>query len=138
MHYLLALLRNEAGAEAENGPRSRLGAGRELPRSFGGGDGGLARLSALPRQRFGWACGNPTELGAEPNSASPNPPLPADGIIRTTAPLELAPAAGAAVTALQVKAFERLRPWAGVEMDLTVTVRPVNRWLPRCLPALLM
>ncbi|XP_032987946.1 cadherin-related family member 4 isoform X1 [Rhinolophus ferrumequinum] len=62
----------------------------------------------------------------------------ADGVIRTTAPLELAPAAGSAVTALQVKAFERLRPWASVELDLTVTVRPVNRWPPRCLPALLM
>nr|XP_019579394.1 PREDICTED: cadherin-related family member 4 isoform X2 [Rhinolophus sinicus] len=62
----------------------------------------------------------------------------ADGVIRTTAPLELAPAAGSAVTALQVRAFERLRPWASVELDLTVTVRPVNRWPPRCLPALLM
>ncbi|XP_054450513.1 cadherin-related family member 4 [Pteronotus mesoamericanus] len=62
----------------------------------------------------------------------------ADGVIRTTAPLDLARAAGAAVTALQVKAFERLRPWASVQLDLTVNVTPVNRWPPRCLPALLV
>ncbi|XP_039693708.1 cadherin-related family member 4 isoform X2 [Pteropus medius] len=62
----------------------------------------------------------------------------ADGVIRTTAPLELARAPGAAVTALQVKAFERLQPWASVELNLTVNVRPVNRWPPRCLPALLV
>ncbi|XP_019486335.1 PREDICTED: cadherin-related family member 4 isoform X1 [Hipposideros armiger] len=62
----------------------------------------------------------------------------ADGVIRTTAPLELGPAADTAVTTLLVKAFERLRPWASVELDLTVTVRPVNRWPPRCLPALLI
>lgn len=59
-------------------------------------------------------------------------------MIRTTAPLELAQAPGAAVTALQVKAFERLQPWASVELNVTVNVRPVNRWPPRCLPALLV
>ncbi|XP_045056120.1 cadherin-related family member 4 isoform X7 [Desmodus rotundus] len=63
---------------------------------------------------------------------------PADGVIRTTGPLDLVRAAGAAVTALQVKAFERLLPWASVQLDLTVNVTPVNRWPPRCLPALLV
>nr|XP_044992201.1 cadherin-related family member 4 isoform X1 [Jaculus jaculus] len=62
----------------------------------------------------------------------------ADGVVRTTAPLELARAQGAAVTRLQVRAFERLRPWASAEFDLTVNVRAVNRWPPRCLPALLV
>ncbi|XP_070348688.1 cadherin-related family member 4 isoform X2 [Equus asinus] len=63
----------------------------------------------------------------------------ADGVVRTAAPLELTPATkGAAVTRLQVKAFERLRPWASVELDLTVKVRSVNRWPPRCLPELLV
>ncbi|XP_045663091.1 cadherin-related family member 4 [Ursus americanus] len=61
-----------------------------------------------------------------------------DGVIRTTAPLELAQARGAAVTRLQVKAYERLMPWAGVDLDLTVSVRSVNRWPPRCLPAMLV
>lgn len=59
-------------------------------------------------------------------------------MIRTTAPLELAQARGAAVTRLQVKAYERLMPWAGVDLDLTVSVRLVNRWPPRCLPAMLV
>ncbi|XP_040301326.1 cadherin-related family member 4 isoform X2 [Herpailurus yagouaroundi] len=62
----------------------------------------------------------------------------ADGVIRTTAPLELAQAPGAAVTSLRVKAYERLRPWASVELELTVNVRSVNRWPPRCLPAMLV
>ncbi|KAG8523974.1 Cadherin-related family member 4, partial [Galemys pyrenaicus] len=61
-----------------------------------------------------------------------------DGVVRTTAPLELAQVPGAAVTRLQVKAYERLQPWAGVELELIVTVQPVNRWAPRCLPALLV
>ncbi|XP_027439637.2 cadherin-related family member 4 isoform X3 [Zalophus californianus] len=61
-----------------------------------------------------------------------------DGVVRTTAPLELAQAWGAAVTRLQVKAYERLRPWASVDLDLTVNVRSVNRWPPRCLPAMLV
>ncbi|XP_057343416.1 cadherin-related family member 4 isoform X10 [Manis pentadactyla] len=61
-----------------------------------------------------------------------------DGVVRSTAPLELAQAPGTAVTRLQVKAYERLRPWASVEQDLTVNVRSVNRWPPRCLPALLV
>ncbi|XP_006171009.1 cadherin-related family member 4 isoform X2 [Tupaia chinensis] len=62
----------------------------------------------------------------------------ADGVVRTTAPLDLARTPGAAVTRLQVKAFKRLPPWASAELDLTVTVQPVNRWPPRCLPALLV
>ncbi|XP_057562393.1 cadherin-related family member 4 [Hippopotamus amphibius kiboko] len=61
-----------------------------------------------------------------------------DGVVRTTAPLELAQAPDAAVTRLQVKAFERLRPWASAELDLWVDVQSVNRWPPRCLPALLV
>ncbi|XP_032447917.1 cadherin-related family member 4 isoform X7 [Lynx canadensis] len=65
-------------------------------------------------------------------------PPGADGVIRTTAPLELAQAPGAAVTRLRVKAYERLRPWASVELELTVNVRSVNRWPPRCLPAMLV
>ncbi|XP_047420639.1 cadherin-related family member 4 isoform X2 [Sciurus carolinensis] len=62
----------------------------------------------------------------------------ADGVVRTTVPLELAHARGAAVTKLQVKAFERLRPWASAELDLTVNVLSVNRWPPHCIPALLV
>ncbi|XP_066207655.1 cadherin-related family member 4 isoform X1 [Saccopteryx leptura] len=61
-----------------------------------------------------------------------------DGVVRTTAPLDLERATGAAVTVLKVKAFERLRPWASGELDLTVNVTPINRWPPRCLPALLV
>ncbi|XP_072577070.1 cadherin-related family member 4 isoform X8 [Vulpes vulpes] len=63
-----------------------------------------------------------------------------DGLVRTAAPLEsaLARGAGAAVTRLRVKAYERLRPRASVELDLTVNVRSVNRWPPRCLPAMLV
>ncbi|KAM9185569.1 LOW QUALITY PROTEIN: cadherin-related family member 4 [Dugong dugon] len=62
----------------------------------------------------------------------------ADGVVRLTAPLELARVPNAKVTRLQVKAFERLRPWASAELDLTVNVRSANRWPPRCLPALLV
>ncbi|XP_047549780.1 cadherin-related family member 4 isoform X3 [Lutra lutra] len=61
-----------------------------------------------------------------------------DGMVRTTAPLELAPARGVAITRLQVKAYERRRPWASVDLDVTVNVRSVNRWPPRCLPAMLV
>ncbi|XP_008061366.1 cadherin-related family member 4 [Carlito syrichta] len=61
-----------------------------------------------------------------------------DGVVQTTAPLRLAQAPGVAVTRLQVKAFERLRQWASAELDLTVNVRSVNQWPPRCLPALLV
>ncbi|XP_037706826.1 cadherin-related family member 4 [Choloepus didactylus] len=62
----------------------------------------------------------------------------ADGVVRTTAPLEMARATGAAITRLQVKAFEQFRPWVSAELDFTVNVRSVNRWPPRCLPALLV
>ncbi|XP_010850149.1 PREDICTED: cadherin-related family member 4 isoform X3 [Bison bison bison] len=61
-----------------------------------------------------------------------------DGVVRTTAPLELAQAPDAAVTRLRVKAFERLRPWDSAELDFQVDVQSVNRWPPRCLPALLV
>lgn len=59
-------------------------------------------------------------------------------MLRTTGPLDLARAAGAAVTALRVKAFERLRPWASEVLDLTVNVTRVRRAPPRCRPALLV
>ncbi|XP_013015028.1 cadherin-related family member 4 isoform X1 [Cavia porcellus] len=64
----------------------------------------------------------------------------ADGVVRTTAPLELAGALGigAANVSLHVKAFERLQPWTSAELVLTVNVQPVNRWPPRCHPALLV
>ncbi|XP_055485714.1 cadherin-related family member 4 isoform X2 [Psammomys obesus] len=62
----------------------------------------------------------------------------ADGVVRTTAPLDLARAQGAVVTKLQVRAFERLRPWASAESELTVKVHAVNQWPPRCHPALLV
>nr|XP_006196375.2 cadherin-related family member 4 isoform X1 [Vicugna pacos] len=61
-----------------------------------------------------------------------------DGLVRTTAPLELAQAPGAAVTRLQVKAFERLWPWASAKLELTVDVQSINRWPPHCLPAMLV
>ncbi|XP_004615183.2 cadherin-related family member 4 [Sorex araneus] len=62
----------------------------------------------------------------------------ADGVVRTTAPLELAQAPSTMVTRLQVKAFERLQPWASVELNITVKVQLINRWPPRCLPAQLL
>ncbi|KAM6161025.1 cadherin-related family member 4 [Erethizon dorsatum] len=63
-----------------------------------------------------------------------------DGVVRTTAPLELAGAlgTGAASMRLCVKAFEQLQPWASAELVVTVNVRPVNRWPPHCRPALLV
>ncbi|XP_012323171.1 cadherin-related family member 4 [Aotus nancymaae] len=61
-----------------------------------------------------------------------------DGVVRTTAPLELARTPGTAVSRLQVKAFERHRPWDSAELNLTINVRLVNLWPPRCLPALLV
>ncbi|KAM9073971.1 cadherin-related family member 4 isoform 3-T3 [Megaptera novaeangliae] len=61
-----------------------------------------------------------------------------DGVVRTTSPLELAQAPDAAVTRLRVKAFERLWPWASAELDFRVDVQSVNRWPPRCTPALLV
>lgn len=86
-----------------------------------------------------WEGGGRTELGVGPNSASPTlPPCPVDGVVRTTAPLELAQAPGAGVTRLQVKAFEWFQTWASAELDLWVYVHSVNRWPPRCLPALLV
>ena len=86
-----------------------------------------------------WEGGTGTDLGAGPNSACHAlPPLPVDGVVRTTAPLELAQAPDAAVTRLRVKAFERLRPWDSAELDFRVDVQSVNRWPPRCLPALLV
>ncbi|XP_012925584.1 cadherin-related family member 4 isoform X3 [Heterocephalus glaber] len=62
----------------------------------------------------------------------------ADGVVRTTAALELSGTSDAGGTRLRVKAFEQLRPWASAELDLTVNVRPVNRWPPHCSPALLV
>ncbi|XP_007527381.1 cadherin-related family member 4 [Erinaceus europaeus] len=61
-----------------------------------------------------------------------------DGIVRTTAPLELTLTPGVAVTRLRVRAFERLWPWVSDELELTVEVGKVNRWPPRCYPAMLL
>ncbi|XP_046287654.1 cadherin-related family member 4 isoform X2 [Marmota monax] len=61
-----------------------------------------------------------------------------DGVVQTTMPLELAHTRGAAITRLQVKAFERFQPWASAELDLTVNVLSVNHWPPLCIPALLV
>ncbi|ERE75623.1 cadherin-related family member 4-like protein [Cricetulus griseus] len=69
---------------------------------------------------------------------APSQGLKADGVVRTTMPLDLARAQGAGVMKLQVRAFEKLRPWASAEFDLTVNVRAVNQWPPRCHPALLV
>lgn len=109
-----AALRVVRGVRTEDGlePRRELGPGRV------GGEPG-SRLSAL-RGRAG------THRALRP------PPRPADGVVRASAPL------AAAVTTLQVRAFERLRPGPSVQLDLTVNVTPVNRWPPRCLPALLL
>ncbi|XP_063517215.1 cadherin-related family member 4 isoform X2 [Pongo pygmaeus] len=62
----------------------------------------------------------------------------ADGVVRSTTPLELARTPGTAVSRLQVKAFEQRRPWASAELNLTINVQLVNLWPPRCLPALLV
>ncbi|XP_050996437.1 cadherin-related family member 4 [Acomys russatus] len=62
----------------------------------------------------------------------------ADGVVKTTAPLDLARAPGTVVTKLQVRAFERLQPWASAQFELTVNIRAVNHWPPRCHPALLV
>lgn len=66
------------------------------------------------------------------------PTHPVDGIVRTTAPLELTLTPGVAVTRLRVRAFERLWPWVSDELELTVEVGKVNRWPPRCYPAMLV
>ncbi|XP_003800647.1 cadherin-related family member 4 [Otolemur garnettii] len=62
----------------------------------------------------------------------------ANGVVRTTSPLDLTRAPGVVVTRLQVKAFEWLQPWASAKLNLTVNMWSVNQWPPRCLPALLM
>ncbi|XP_063465899.1 cadherin-related family member 4 isoform X5 [Symphalangus syndactylus] len=62
----------------------------------------------------------------------------ADGVVRTTTPLELARTQGTAVSRLQAKAFEQRQPWASAELNLTMNVQLVNLWPPRCLPALLV
>ncbi|XP_048190768.1 cadherin-related family member 4 isoform X2 [Perognathus longimembris pacificus] len=61
-----------------------------------------------------------------------------DGVVRTTSPLDLTRAPGAAVTRLQVKAFEHRQPWISAELELMVNVQSVNRWPPSCLSALLV
>nr|XP_045361945.1 cadherin-related family member 4 isoform X5 [Camelus bactrianus] len=126
--YLLALVRNKLGTEAESwGPEVR----NETWRS--------GQTLRFPPRMDRWEGGNRQELGARPNCASlALPPRPVDGLVRTTAPLELAQAPGAAVTRLQVKAFERLWPWASAKLELTVDVQSVNRWPPHCLPAMLV
>ncbi|XP_049995619.1 cadherin-related family member 4 isoform X5 [Alexandromys fortis] len=49
-----------------------------------------------------------------------------------------APSQGLRGQAPKVRAFERLQPWVSAEFDLTVNVRAVNQWSPRCHPALLV
>ncbi|XP_039766019.1 cadherin-related family member 4 [Ornithorhynchus anatinus] len=63
---------------------------------------------------------------------------PEDGTIRTTSPLDLGRDPGAAVTWLQVKAYERARPGNSARLSISITVVPTNRWSPRCSPALLV
>ncbi|XP_038596042.1 cadherin-related family member 4 [Tachyglossus aculeatus] len=63
---------------------------------------------------------------------------PEDGTIRTTSPLDLGRDPGAAVTWLQVKAYERARPSNSAQLSISITVLPTNRWSPRCTPALLV
>lgn len=79
-----------------------------------------------------------TELGRDSFVSYTFSTLSADGVVRTTAPLDLVRVQGAVVTKLQVKAFERLQPWASAVSDLTVIVRAVNQRPPRCHPALLV
>nr|XP_035131431.2 cadherin-related family member 4 isoform X4 [Callithrix jacchus] len=61
-----------------------------------------------------------------------------DGVVRTTAPLELACTPGTAVSRLQVKAFEQHQPRDSAKLNFTLNVPLVNLWPPRCLPALLL
>ncbi|KAM4821605.1 cadherin-related family member 4 isoform 1-T2 [Thomomys bottae] len=60
----------------------------------------------------------------------------ADGVVRITSPLDLTRTPSAAITKLQVKAFEHRQPWVSAELELTVNVKLVNQRPPRCLPAL--
>ncbi|XP_074139383.1 cadherin-related family member 4 isoform X2 [Sminthopsis crassicaudata] len=62
----------------------------------------------------------------------------ADGLIRTTAPLDLGRSPGAAVTQLQVKAYDPFQPSMSAQLSVTVNVQPINTWAPRCTPALLV
>ncbi|KAM6169905.1 cadherin-related family member 4 [Rhynchocyon petersi] len=63
---------------------------------------------------------------------------PVDGKVRVSTPLDLARTPGMAVTTLEVKAFELLPPWSSATLALTINVTSVNRWPPRCRPALLV
>ncbi|XP_027692935.1 cadherin-related family member 4 isoform X2 [Vombatus ursinus] len=61
-----------------------------------------------------------------------------DGLIRTTAPLDLGRNPGAAVTKLQVMAYDPLQPSTSAQLSVTINVQPTNTWAPRCTPALLV
>ncbi|KAM5291875.1 cadherin-related family member 4 [Ctenodactylus gundi] len=62
----------------------------------------------------------------------------ADGVLRTTSPLDLAGSPRVMATRLWVKAFELLQPWANAELEFIVNVQSVNHWPPLCFPALLV
>uniref|UniRef100_A0A5F8GQQ9 Cadherin domain-containing protein n=1 Tax=Monodelphis domestica TaxID=13616 RepID=A0A5F8GQQ9_MONDO len=61
-----------------------------------------------------------------------------DGTIRTTTPLDLGRNPGAAVTKLQVKAYDPFQPWTNDLLSVIINVQPTNTWAPRCTPALLV
>ncbi|XP_007499928.2 cadherin-related family member 4 isoform X1 [Monodelphis domestica] len=63
---------------------------------------------------------------------------PVDGTIRTTTPLDLGRNPGAAVTKLQVKAYDPFQPWTNDLLSVIINVQPTNTWAPRCTPALLV
>ncbi|XP_072506940.1 cadherin-related family member 4 isoform X2 [Notamacropus eugenii] len=61
-----------------------------------------------------------------------------DGLIRTTAPLDLRRNPGAAVTKLQVKAYDSFQPSISAQLSVTINVQPTNTWAPYCTPASLV
>nr|XP_020854943.1 cadherin-related family member 4 isoform X9 [Phascolarctos cinereus] len=61
-----------------------------------------------------------------------------DGLIRTTAPLDLGRNPGAAVTEIQVMAYDPFQPSISAQLSVTINVLPTNTWAPRCTPALLV
>ncbi|XP_068951518.1 cadherin-related family member 4 [Petaurus breviceps papuanus] len=61
-----------------------------------------------------------------------------DGLIWTTAPLDLGRNPGAAVTEFQVKAYDPFQPSISAQLSVIVNVQPTNTWAPRCTPALLV
>ncbi|XP_074054081.1 LOW QUALITY PROTEIN: cadherin-related family member 4 [Macrotis lagotis] len=60
------------------------------------------------------------------------------GLIQITTPLDLERNPGAAVTKLQVKAYDPFQPSISDQISVTINVRSTNTWAPRCTPALLV